>query len=298
MATLGAHGCAKYTTGTRLGTSGGRGWRGLHAERWNHSEGDLGEVEVRDAEVIVLLQGALPIRRRGDGRLEKCDAEPGTIWLCPKGVREDMIHLYGEVVESIHLFLPASPLSEMTLRELDVDPDKVDMHYKGGHRDPLIEQIAWAIRSEMINPAPAGGMLIDTLTTALGIHILRHYSTLDSASVPLPAARGALDPRRLRRVRNFIETHLGDDLSIETLAKEACLSPFHFARAFKAATGKAPHGYLMHRRIEKAKSLISERRLSLAEVSDVCGFSSQPYFTRWFKRMVGTTPGAYRRGCR
>ena len=96
------------------------------------------------------------------------------------------------------------------------------------------------------------------------------------------------------RVTDFIETHLGDDLTIEILANEACLSPFHFARAFKAATGTPPHRYLTDRRIGHAKFLIAEGRLPLAEIAGQCGFSSQSHFTRWFKRVVGTTPGAYR----
>ncbi len=296
MARLGGHGRAKYTTGTRLGTSDGRGWSGLLAERWRHSEGDLGEVEVRDTEIIVMLQGGLRVRRRGDGRLQQCEAVPGTIWLCPAGVREDMIRLYGEVRESIHLFLPASPLSATALREIDVDPDTVGLHYEGGFRDPLIEQIARAIHGEMIDPAPGGKMLVETLATALGVHVLRHHSSLEPASISLPAARGALDPRRLRRVTEFIEAHLGEGLTIEALASEACLSPFHFARAFKAATGTAPHRYLTDRRIGRARALIAEGRLPLAEIAEQCGFSSQPHFTRWFKRIVGITPGAYRAG--
>ena len=88
------------------------------------------------------------------------------------------------------------------------------------------------------------------------------------------------------------------DLTIEKLATEACLSPFHFARAFKAATGVTPHGYLTDRRIEKAKSWISEGRLPLAEIAHLCGFSSSAYFTKWFKRLVRATPGAYRAGWR
>ena len=67
MRRLGGHGPAKYPTGTRLGTSEGRGWKGLLAERWSHLEGELGEVQVRDTEIIVMFQGRLPIRRRGDG---------------------------------------------------------------------------------------------------------------------------------------------------------------------------------------------------------------------------------------
>ena len=110
MVGLGRHGKAKYITGTRLGTSHGLDWKGVLAERWSHSEGDLGEVQVRDTEVIVMLKGRLHVRRRGDGRLQHCNAVPGTVWLCPHGVREDMIHLYGDVQESIHLFLPTLPL--------------------------------------------------------------------------------------------------------------------------------------------------------------------------------------------
>ena len=297
MAGSGGHGRAKFTTGTRLGSSAGRGWKGLLAERWRHAEGDLGEVQVRDTEVIVMLRGGLQVRRRGDGRLQRCDAVPGTIWLCPKGVYEDMIHLYGEVEESIHLYLPASPLSETALRELDIDPDKLDLHYDGGFHDPLIERIARAIHSEMVDPAPAGKILVETLAAALGVHILRHHSSLAPSSTSLPPARGALDSRRLKRVTEFIDTHLGEDLTIETLANEACLSPFHFARAFKAATGTAPHRYLTDRRIERGKSLIAEGRLPLVDIAHLCGFSSQTHLTRCFRRVAGTTPGAYREGC-
>ncbi len=206
-----------------------------------------------------------------------------------------MIRLYGEVQESIHLFLPALPLSQTVVGETGVDPDTVDLHYQGGFRDPLIEHIAWAIRAEMTNPAPAGRLLVETLAAALAVHVVRQYSNLAPASISLPSARGALDHRRLRRVTDFIEAELGEDLTIEALAKEALLSPFHFARAFKGATGTAPHRYLTHRRIERAKTLIGEGELPLAEVADECGFSSQAHFTRRFKHFVGTTPGEYRK---
>lgn len=206
---------------------------------------------------IVMLRGHLWVRRRGDGRLEHHDAIPGTVWLCPAGVREDMIHLYGEVEESIHLYLPSSPFSAMALQELDADLRNVSVQYKGGFHDPLIEQIARAIHAEMMDPLPAGKLLVDTLAAALGVQMLRHHSNLASASLALPNVRGALDFVRFRRVIDYLEAHLGDNLTLETLANEACLSQFHFARAFKAATGTAPHRYITDRRIERAKALIS-----------------------------------------
>ena len=187
-----------------------------------------------------------------------------------------MIHLYGEVRESIHLFLPALALSETALREIDVDPDKVSLRYDGGFRDPLIEQIERNIHAEMLDPAPAGKMLVDTLASPLGAHVLRRHSNLESASVSLSFARGALDPTRLQGVKDLIETHLGRDLTIETLANEACLSPFHFARAFKAATGVTAHGYLMDRRIEK-RSLGSRKDDARSPKSRSCaGSPSRP----------------------
>lgn len=295
MPYIGGHERAKYTTGTRLRTSEDRGWKGLQAECWHHSEGELGQVEVRDTEVIVLIRGQLPVRRRGDGRIQHCDAVPGTFWVCPAGVYEDMIHLYGEVRESLHLFLPSLPLAETAIRELDVDPDRISLRYDGGFRDPLIEQIALNIRAEMLDPTPAGKMLVENLTSAPGVHVLRRHSNLESARISPPAARGALDPQRLRRVKDFIECNLGRNLTIETMAKEACLSPFHFARAFKAATGLAPHRYITELRIERAKSWIAKGR-PLAAIAYDLGFSSQAHFTKRFKQLVGATPGAYREG--
>ena len=184
---------AKRSTGTRLGSSDGRSWKGLLAERWSHSEGELDKREADHNEIMVLLEGRLSVRRRGDGRLEKFAAVPGTVGLCPRGVREDMLYLDGKVCDGVYLRLPESPLSETALREFDVDPDKVGLRYVAGFPDPLIEQIARAIRGEMIDPKPSGKMLVETLTSALGVHVLRQYSNLNSVSLPLPVARGALD---------------------------------------------------------------------------------------------------------
>ena len=89
---------------------------------------------------------------------------------------------------------------------------------------------------------------------------LRHHPELESASLSQPVVRGALDPQRLGRVKDFIETHLSRDLTIESLAREACLSRFHFSRAFKAVTGMTPHSYVTERRIERAKVWIGEGR--------------------------------------
>lgn len=294
MSRLVGHGDSKYTTGTRLASSAGRGWQGMLAEAWRHKAGDLGEIRPRETEVIVMLEGRLRVRRRGDGRLQYHEATAGTVWLCPAGIGEDMIRLYDDIDEGLHMYLPASPLSAGAFEELGLDPGTVRLRYEGGFRDPLIEQIGRTVRAELRRPGPFGGLLIDTLSAALSVHLLKTYSTVAPSSATPPPARGALDRRRLARVVDFIEANLDRELTLDKLARVACLSPYHFVRAFKVAVGMTPHRYLMDRRVARARALLDAGDLPLVAVGDLCGFASQAHFTSAFKRAVGTTPGAYR----
>src|SRR5262249_625382 len=105
-----------------------------------------------------------------------------------------------------------------------------------------------------------------------------------------------LDGRRLARVLAFIDAHLRRELSLEELAREACLSPFHFARSFKVATGLPPHQYVLQRRHAHAKALLAGRTLSLAEAALACGSSSQAHFSTSFKQATGVSPSLFERG--
>ena len=113
---------------------------------------------------------------------------------------------------------------------------------------------------------------------------------------PLPAK--GLDERRLQRVVEFIDDHLDEAITVERLAAAACLSQFHFSRAFKLATGRTPHQYLSEERIRHARLLLAEGEQSLVEVALSCGFASQASFAKAFHRAAGTTPGHYRDACR
>ena len=72
------------------------------------------------------------------------------------------------------------------------------------------------------------------------------------------------------------------------------LSPDHFAAQFRRSTGLPPHRYVLQRRVGRAKELVAAGRLSLAEIGYALGFPSQAHFTTTFRKLVGTTPGAYR----
>ena len=112
---------------------------------------------------------------------------------------------------------------------------------------------------------------------------------------PARGPDGALPRGRLRAVVAYIEEHLGAAPSLAELAAVARLSPYHFARQFRAATGLPPHQYVITRRVERARQLLQAgTELSLAQVAARAGFSDQSQFSHHFRRLVGVTPGRFR----
>src|SRR5262249_44884316 len=118
------------------------------------------------------------------------------------------------------------------------------------------------------------------------------------SSTKIAAARGGLAPGALRRVRDYIEDHVTENISLETLAEVADLSRCHFARAFKQSVGTAPHAYLMQRRLERAERLLVETDAPLCQVALDSGFGDQSTFSRYFRRNFGVTPRSFRRARR
>jgi transcriptional regulator GlxA family with amidase domain len=106
--------------------------------------------------------------------------------------------------------------------------------------------------------------------------------------------RGGLPPRALRRVREFIEAHLEQNISIQALATIAGLSMYHFARAFKQSEGMTPHDYLVQCRVRRAQDLLAGTDLPLSEIALASGFADQSHCARRFREHVGVTPSSYR----
>jgi AraC family transcriptional regulator len=110
----------------------------------------------------------------------------------------------------------------------------------------------------------------------------------------LELSRVGLVDRRIRRAVELMHAHLDRDLPLEEIAAAAYLSPFHFARLFKKATGTSPHAYLAALRAERAQTLLAETDLSVTEVSTRVGYSSPSHFTKAFRQTTGLTPRAFR----
>ena len=161
-----------------------------------------------------------------------------------------------------------------------------------GMEDPVIERIGALGRGELARQGAGGRLYVESLATALAIHLLRNYGA------PLPHRtrhKGGLPPAQLRRVVDYIDAHLSDDLGLIELAAVTGLSPHHFGEAFKAATGTPPHRYVIERRVDRARELLHNRERKISEVAYDVGFSNQSHLTLNFRRLTGLTPGRFRR---
>ena len=108
-------------------------------------------------------------------------------------------------------------------------------------------------------------------------------------------ARGGVPPRKRRRVHDYVVAHLNQKIANNTLAQIAGLSTAHFCAVFKQTEGMSPHHYVLQCRVRRTQQLLASTEMSLAEIADAVGFSNQSHCIQSFRKIVGVTPGDYRR---
>lgn len=162
-----------------------------------------------------------------------------------------------------------------------------------GVDDAVIERLAALGRRELDEGGAGGRLYLEGLASSLAVHLSRRYGTPGRRA---SLAKGGLSPAQLRRVVEYINAHLGDELGLVELSSVAGLSPNHFGEAFKASTGTPPHRYVTEKRVQQARELLRDKERPLGEIAYAVGFSSQAHLTTNFRRVTGVTPGRFRRG--
>jgi AraC family transcriptional regulator len=172
----------------------------------------------------------------------------------------------------------------------EIDLPRLELRSFFGVRNPLIAQAMLGLVREVEQPGPMGRIYTESLTLGIVTELLRCHAALPKS---LPQSNG-MTARRFQRVTEFIEANLDQDLSLASLAAEACLSRAQFVRQFKRLTGLSSHQYVLRRRVDRAAALLKSGELCLKGLALEVGFSSQSHLTEAFRRVYGTTPGAYR----
>ncbi|MBV9489475.1 MAG: helix-turn-helix transcriptional regulator [Verrucomicrobia bacterium] len=203
-------------------------------------------------------------------------------WRSPAGAGLELIHLHLALDQCLAAFEMAYPGKA----------DAVEvMEFFG--RDDTLAHLSFAC-TEMLSARTAGqAKRVAAFAQLLAIYLAEQYANV--AAAPRPDHRGGLPIGRLRKIEDYARGHLAESIPIETLAALAGLSPFHFARAFKQATGITPHQFVTRERMLRAQQLIRETSRSLIEIGLEVGYCSPSHFAQVFRREVGVAPTQFRR---
>jgi AraC family transcriptional regulator len=223
-----------------------------------------------------------------DGRRQSVVQDPGKAYLFDLTSRNEVS--LDTTYDSIRFHLPQTTIDYMAY-EKGV-PRVGGLRAKClGQDDVVLYRLALLVWPAILNSAQVTTAFIEYIALALHDHIIYTYGD------PQRGVRttAGLAPWQIRRACDFIEANLGDDPSIAVLSKECGMSASYFARAFRVSLGMTPHQWITRRRIERAKSLLTQTAESLAEISTLCGFVDQSHLGRHFLRLEGISPGQWRR---
>ena len=265
------------------------GWNGVAIE--THTTGPCDHPDHEHPTHFLQLQMKGPVRYHWttNGQTRVGVAEPGTLFLCPRGSR-DRVQWDGPT-DRVMLSLE-HPVITQALEETAAHND-VELHQSFEMRDRHIESVVLALRNDLEDGSPAGHLYGESLITALAVYLQKRYAVFRPRTSQL---RGGMPPARLRRVLEYMDSNLGKDVSLSVLAAVAGMGPHYFSELFKQSTGISPHQYVLRRKIERAKRLLRDPAISVVQISALTGFVDQSNFTKVFRRVVGLTPTAFRAG--
>jgi AraC family transcriptional regulator len=237
------------------------------------------------------ISGRCRLRQAVSGRAIERWSGPGAVSLAPAQIK-GMWDATGPS-RVIHLYIPHAFLSRVIAEEWGSAPGRVELVGQFLIQDPVIEHVMARMALEAQNGSPSGQLYAESASEFLTRHILQFYSSL---STPPPTATGGLPARRLKLVLEYIDANLRQSIALHHLAGLAGVSTRHFERAFRQATGAAPHTYVLRRRVDEARHLLLlQPAIPINEIAGRTGFSSGAHLATAFRRQTGDSPSGFRR---
>ncbi|MDA9405249.1 hypothetical protein XH98_18040 [Bradyrhizobium sp. CCBAU 51745] len=210
-------------------------------------------------------------------------------------IKRDPVFHINNPFHSVHFYFPRAALVAIADNAQATHVDELRYQPGAGIDDRVMRGLTQALLPAFEHPEQANRLFVEQVTLSVGVHAACTYGGMKPEQRPM---RGGLAPWQERRAIEVLDANLDGGVSPTSLAQECGLSASHFARAFRQATGMAPHQWLLQRRVETAKQAMRNTNSSLTDIALACGFADQSHFTRVFSKIVGVSPGAWRRQVR
>ena len=198
----------------------------------------------------------------------------------------------GEELQTIQIHLAVAPYRAALAAAHPDAADGVDLIDFFG-RDEALAHLCFACAAMLSEQTPGSSNRVAHVTQLIASFLVEKYT---ATATEKPDFRGGLPIRQLRKVEDYLHERLAEEISVHTLARMVDLSPFHFCRVFKQATGMYPLQFVTRERISRAQQLIRETSRSLIEIGLQVGYSNPSHFAQVFRRTLGVTPTEFRQG--
>lgn len=281
---------ARVLLHTPIVTSYHTGWKGLTFTHYRHPPHKTVEhCLLQHSLVVTAPKHCFRAERRLDGKVKQYAHGNGRIDIIPAFLNH-WTNWDQDIEFSVIAICPAllnQTTQELMQQEIDLIPQvSID--------DPVIGQLALALKTEIQTGCMSSRLYGESLGAAIAARLATNYAL----HKPLSGLKvHGLAPLQLRRVIDYIQINLAQNLSILDLATLAGISASHFSRAFKRSTGIPPYQYLIQQRIEQAKQLLKQQNVPISDIAIDCGFANQTHLTKVFRQQTGLTPKGYQKRC-
>jgi AraC family transcriptional regulator len=247
----------------------------------------------------------IPLERAFSIHLHLRESRGGQLWLSgklvPTGKRlsggvtildleHDPIAFFPNPIDVVQFYVPRIALEEFAYENRTAVANTLTWPHC--EMDVTLKHLGMSVLTVIQRPGSASKIFLDYIGQTILAHAASVYGGLPASSA---ITRGHLAPWQVRRAKEFLSANLYGDVPLASLAAECNLSVSHFAHAFRRTFGRPPHRWLMERRIDAVKTFLITSRLTLAEVASKCGYADQSALNRSFKRVLGESPGQWRR---
>jgi AraC family transcriptional regulator len=266
-------------------------WQNVGAIEVQHTISEWTLPRLENHCIMIQLGPAVDVSARiGDDNFTQ-NLKPGEIIIIPAGSPLHWRQQQTTPNRMLHLYLHPNFL-RATAQAIDLDYSQISLAPQVGIRDHHIQHVGLSLHCELRQSNVFGRLYADSLAKVLAMQLIRRYSYLKD----LQMNEGGMAPGKLRKAIEFINENLDKEetVALGAVADAVQMSYFHFSRAFKQSTGVSPNLYMIEQRIERAKKLLSETELPIADIALRTGFASQSHFTTTFRKFVWTTPKVFR----
>jgi len=255
--------------------------------QWQNRKGEVRYEKPRHHALSIYINGGDKARRMVNGQAVS-QGFSGAVCLFPSGSRSTW--QIGGKFEFFHFYFNDLDITQCAQQTWDCEPHSIELVELYHAQDPILAQ-AGQLLALSDWQAPGQAMAMDHLAQWLLLQVVSRHSTVRQAA---PAVTGQLSLRYRKLLEERILQQLNQPLTLAEMAGWVNLSPYHFARLFRATFGCAPYQYVQEQRLTRARDLLHQPGNKITAIALSCGFNDPSQFARAFKSRFGVTPSGYR----